>query len=125
MKIFLISPVRNSETTDPRKRAAYVASLERSGHQVHWPIRDTEQDDPTGGYEICRANFTAILEADEIHVWYDESSHGSKFDMGGVFMLTEMLGRKRKIVIANDCEVKDTSAKSFFKVLKRLEQNTK
>ena len=60
MKIFLISPVRNAESETQKRIAEYVASLEDIGHQVHWPIRDTKQDDPTGGYEICRANFTGI-----------------------------------------------------------------
>lgn len=33
------------------------------GHKVHWPTRDTKQDDPT---------FKAILNTDQIHVWGDE-----------------------------------------------------
>jgi hypothetical protein len=125
MKIFLISPVRNAESETQKKITEYVASLENGGHQVYWPIRDTEQNDPSGGYEICRANFTGILEADEIHVWYDERSDGSKFDMGGVFMLVEMLGWVKKVVIANDGEVVDDTKKSFYKVFKHLVEKTK
>src|SRR3990167_9058272 len=101
MKIFLISPVRNAESETQKRITEYVILLEKAGHQVHWPIRDTRQDDPTGGYEICRANFKAIMCADEIHIWYDEKSNGSKFDMGGVFMLVEMIGFKKRVVIAN------------------------
>lgn len=125
MKIFLISPVRNAESETQKKIAEYVASLEGAGHQVHWPIRDTKQDDPTGGYEICRTNFRGILQADEIHIWYDETSNGSKFDMGGVFMLVEMLGWKKKIVIVNDGEIVDNTTKSFYKVFKHLVEKTK
>lgn len=125
MKIFLISPVRKTEPEAQRRIAEYVASLEAAGHQVHWPIRDTKQDDPTGGYEICRANFTGILDANEVHIWYDETSGGSKFDMGGVFMLVAMLGYEKKVVIVNDGEIVDNTTKSFYKVFKLLVEKTK
>lgn len=120
MNIFLISPVAKAEPEIQKRIAEYVRNLEEVGHLVHWPIRDTKQDDPTGGYEICKANFSAIIAADEIHIWYDETSGGSKFDMGGVFMLVEMMGRKRKVVIANESEMVDESKKSFYKVMSRL-----
>ena len=125
MKIFLISPVKDAESKELERVAAYVATLESAGHKVHWPLTDTKQDDLTGGYEICRTNFATILEADEIHIWYDETSGGSKFDMGGVFMLVEMLGWKKKVVIVNDGEVVDNSKKSFYKVFKHLVEKTK
>lgn len=125
MKIFLISPVAKTEPETQKRIAAYVASLESAGHQVHWPFRDTEQVDPTGGYEICKTNFEGIMQADEIHIWYEETSGGSKFDMGGVFMLIEMLGWKKKIVIVNDGEVVDNNAKSFYKIFKHLVEKTK
>lgn len=119
-KIFLISPVRLSSDEINVKISGYVKKLEVAGDTVHWPIRDTKQDDPTGGTTICRTNCQAILDADEIHIWYDEMSNGSKFDMGAVFMLVEMLGVKKKVVIANEKEVVDNAKKSFFKVFKRL-----
>jgi hypothetical protein len=129
--VFLISPVRgiSDETADRIKR--YVESLE-SEHEttgglpkkVYWPLRDTSQDDPTGGFNICKTNFRAILAADEIHIWYDEASAGSKFDLGGVFMLLETLRNilylEKKIVIVNEDEVVDNSKKSFLKVFRRL-----
>lgn len=120
VKVFLISPVARATKEVNEKISAYIGGLERRGCKVHWPFRDTNQDDPTGGYEICKTNFKAILGADEIHIWYDESSGGSKFDMGGVFMLVKMLGVKKKIVIANDKEVVDNSKKSLYKIFKRL-----
>ena len=116
MKIFLISPVRNVKSETQKKIAEYITSLEAVGHQIHWP---------TGGYEICRTNFTGILEADEVHIWYDETSNGSKFDMGGVFMLVAMLGKEKKIVIVNDAEIVDNTRKSFYKVFKYLVKKTK
>jgi len=120
LKIFLISPVANAdlddESREEQKRiAVYVASLEAKGHQVHWPIRDTKQEDPTGGYMICYTNSQAMLDADEIHLWYNETSGGSKFDMGVAFAYVEMMDLKKKIVRANKdyiCEKK----KSLYKV---------
>lgn len=125
VKIFLISPVRGVEPETQKRISAYVKDLERNGHAVHWPIRDTKQDDPSGGYEICRTNFSEILKADEIHIWYDETSNGSKFDMGGVFMLVEMLGKRKRVVVVNDEEVVDNTKKSFYKVFKHLVEKTK
>lgn len=114
------------------KLRKYVTDLEKQEYKVHWPLRDTAQVDPTGGFVVCRTNFKAIVDADEIHIWYDESSNGSKFDMGGVFMLLEILGFKKKIVIANEDEIIDVSEidptaiphKSFYRVFKRLATKT-
>lgn len=125
MKIFLISPVANAEPKTQKRIKAYVKSIEKAGHHIHWPFRDTKQDDETGGFEICRKNFSEILDAEEVHIWYDETSGGSKFDMGGVFMLVAMLKEKKKIVIVNDGEVVDDTKKSFYKVFKRLIEKTK
>lgn len=131
IRIFLISPVRGISDATEKKIKKYVRALENEHKKtgglpkkVHWPLRNTPQDDPSGGYNICRTNFRAILVAEEIHIWYDETSGGSKFDLGGVFMLTETLRNilylEKKIVIVNEKEVVDNSKKSFFKVLKRL-----
>jgi len=125
---FFISPVagvidgKNPVLIEKLRR--YVVSLEKEGCEVHWPLRDTEQVDPTGGYTICRTNFRAIIDKDEIHIWYDESSGGSKFDMGGVFMLCEMIRAEKKIVIANEDEVKDVTGKSLLKVFRHLISKT-
>ncbi len=120
MDIFLICPVTRIVAEEQEKIRKYVEDLERKGNNVHWPMRDTEQNDPTGGYEICRTNFKAIIEADEVHIWYNETSGGSKFDMGGTFMLVEMFGEHKKIVIANDRELTSGAKKSFLHVVMRL-----
>ena len=135
-KIFLISPVAGASPEDIeavkqkrpdlikseelRKIYSYVENLEDGGSNVHWPLRDTEQNDPTGGYVICRTNLGEIMEREEVHIWYAETSGGSKFDMGAVFMLVEMLGFEKKLVIVNENEVVDNSKKSLFKVFKNL-----
>ena len=122
-KIFFISPVRSR--VGKRTQVAieeYVRKCEREGYEVHYPTRDTKQDDPSGGYNICRENFQAFIEADEIHIWYLEKSNGSKFDFGGVFMYCEMLDHKKRIHIVNkkQAEARDKKKKSFLKVMKHL-----
>lgn len=127
MKIFLICPVRKDDPITQRKIRAYVLKKEKEGHKVHWPKRDTKQTDPTGGLQICKTNFKALIRSDEIHIWYDETSNGSKFDFGGTFMYVYMLGNKKRVFIVNeeeamllDMKSKKTRSKSFLKVMKHL-----
>ena len=80
---FLICPVRGK---DPASYAAIVAGLERDGYTVHWPPRDTNQDDSTG-LRICRDNAAAIRAADVVHVVWDGQSQGCLFDLGIAFAL--------------------------------------
>ena len=119
-RIFLICPVREADEILTKLLNGYVEKLEAQGYEVHYPARDTEQNDPTGGYQVCRTNFEAILAAHEIHIWYDESSNGSKFDMGGAFML-KLLGMRKKVVIANEGLIlAEPKKKSFLKVMRHL-----
>lgn len=123
-KVFLICMVRDSDEKHTEMLLRYATELEWSGYRVHYPKYDTEQNDPSGGFEICQTNFKAIIEADEIHIFYDESSAGSKFDMGGLFMLVAMLGISKKIYIPNLWEAERADKdkkKSFLKVFKYLE----
>lgn len=118
--VFLICPVRNTSEETTRKISAYVKKLEGEGWRVHWPPRDTAQDDPVG-MRICWTNGLAILTADEVHVWYDKGSQGSVFDLGMYFMATEVLGTAKKLVIANPDDVdKADGKKSFPNVLLAL-----
>ena len=115
MKIFLISPVRTG-VSDKEKAAiaAYVAFHEdAAGHEVYWPIRDTDQNDPVGD-RICRDNLAAIVAADEVHVWYKAGSEGSVFDLGIAFALG------KTIRLANPDDVTPTQHKSFPNVLLKL-----
>ena len=83
--VFLICPIRNASEEAKEAARAYVAGLEASGYRVHWPLRDTPQDDPVG-LRICGNNGRALLAADEVHFWYDPGSQGSIFDLGMLFM---------------------------------------
>lgn len=85
MKIFLICPVRN-ETDEQRARIAEFLSEAENTHEIHWPPRDTNQEDTTGR-NICRQNRDAIASADEVWVWWEGKSEGRYFDLGMAFAL--------------------------------------
>jgi nucleoside 2-deoxyribosyltransferase len=81
MKTFLICPVRGHEQSETE---AIVKKLELEGWQVHWPPRDTNQDD-LDGLRICQDNRKAIQEADATHFIWDGKSQGGLFDLGMAF----------------------------------------
>jgi nucleoside 2-deoxyribosyltransferase len=83
MKTFLICPVRGHDQSETE---AIVKKLESEGWQVHWPPRDTNQNDPTG-LAICNDNCSAIAAADAVHIIWDGKSQGSLFDLGCAFAL--------------------------------------
>ena len=83
MKTFLICPVRDA---DQQETAKVVKRLEREGWTVHYPPRDTRQDDTTG-LMICERNLLAITHADAVHVIWDGKSQGCLFDLGIAFAL--------------------------------------
>lgn len=110
MNIFLICPVRGITETEKSEIENYIEKLEKEGHSIHFPIRDTKQDDPIG-LRICTDNKCAIEKADEVHVWWNEKSQGSLFDFGMAFMAG------KRIVLANVSSVTSTPHKSFQNVL--------
>lgn len=108
--IFLICPVRNITDSQKAKIADYVYKLESNGSTVYWPYRDTDQNDPIGD-RICTDNKEAIKKAQEIHIWWSETSTGTLFDLGIAWAMDKPL------VIANPEDVKETENKSFQNVL--------
>jgi len=98
-KIFLICPVRNASPEITEQINAYVAARETEGYEVHWPARDTNQDDKHG-WEICTTNFRAMQAAGDVHVWYDPTSFGSIWDLGMLYALQRITGF-RNVVLAN------------------------
>ena len=111
MKIFLICPVRNATEEQKQQMTSYIENLESQGHQVHYPARDTRQEDETGGWNICTANKNAILRSDEIHIFWDNKSTGTLFDLGMAFALN------RKLVLVNPESINKTGSKSFDHVI--------
>ncbi|MBI2669785.1 MAG: hypothetical protein HYX20_01390 [Candidatus Yanofskybacteria bacterium] len=94
----------------------YVENLEKDGHNVYWPARDTDQTDTTG-LRICKDNRKKIKWADKVHIWWSMASEGSLFDFGMAFMAG------KKIVLANPQDVAPTPKKSFTNVLLLLSNN--
>ena len=109
MKIFLISPVKWVDVMEEEEILKYVQILEDGGHEVHRPIRDTGSQ-----FEICTQNAIVIRDADEVHVWWDSGSSGSKFDLGVAFALG------KKIVVANGVAVRTTEG--FCSLLRDMEE---
>lgn len=81
MRIFLICSVRNASEEERAAQLNYVEGLETAGHKVHWPPRNTNQNDPIG-LRICEDNLKAMQEGDKVFVWYSGTSEGSMFDGG-------------------------------------------
>lgn len=113
MKIFLICPVRGLSSEERTSIQIYVNILESAGHKIHWPPRDTDQDDPVG-LRILHDNTQAIADSEEVHIWWNTDSRGSLFDLGVTFAL------KKKLVLANPESVLPTEGKSFNNVLLQL-----
>ena len=82
-KSFLICPVRGYDQTETER---IVKDLESQGYEVHYPARDTNQNDDTG-YRICSDNKAAIIAADVVHFVWDGKSQGCLFDLGMAFAL--------------------------------------
>ena len=109
MKTFIICPVRDVTQSERDEIRKYVLDLERQGVSVHWPERDTNQDDKIGN-NICKQNKDAILSADRIYVYYNPKSAGTLFDLG----IAWAVGKPMTLI--NKVEPTDGS-KSFNNVL--------
>jgi nucleoside 2-deoxyribosyltransferase len=116
MKIFMICPVRNAT---PQLRSAILAEvekLERQGHSVYYPARDTNQEDPTG-LTICMTNRAAIEAADEVHVIWDGESTGSIFDLGVAF------ASRKKIVPVEGLFPRKSDRRSIQSIVRAWQEN--
>jgi hypothetical protein len=116
-RIYIICSVRDASPETRAALEAYTDMLEERGCIVHLPHRDTDQE--ASGLEICMENGAAIQWADEIHVFWDQKSTGSHFDLGMAFMLDMLIGHKKRICIMEMGEVGRFSL-SDGKSLKRM-----
>ena len=112
LKAFLICPVRG---VDPEITKKYVDGLEHDGFIVHWPPRDTNQEDETG-FNICLQNRQAIEESDCVFVVWDGKSQGCLFDLGMAFAMN------KKIYVLN--VPPPTEGKSFQNMMRAWENKT-
>lgn len=111
MKIFVIHPVREISEQWKDGLGEYVKSLEKQGHSVYDPIRDTNQNDNTG-LTICETNRKAIEDTDEVHIAWDNKSTGCLFDIGITFAL-----KKRIKTITGYFPPINEHGKSFVKMI--------
>lgn len=111
LNIFVICSVRDALEEYRNNLEQYVSLLERKGHKVHLPHRDTNQS--ASGIEICTQNMNAIKNADQVHIFYSTKSQGTHFDMGVSFALG------KKIVIVENEPL--TEGKSYQRMLTEWE----
>ena len=110
MNIFLISPVANSNKEIEEQIEQYIGKQKEEGNFVYYPLIHTTQNAPE--ISICNQNLQAIIDADEVHIYFQEDSGGSKFDLGMAFVL------KKKIKLINQIEKSDK--KSFGNLLLQI-----
>jgi hypothetical protein len=109
MNIYVICAVRNASQFRVNMIREHVERLRAEGHDVHFPPDDVNQDDPTGE-EICNVHLAAMIEADEVHTFWDVESKGSHFDLGMAYAL----GKK---IVPSYIEQPDTPGKSYWKAV--------
>jgi hypothetical protein len=111
-RAFLICPVRG---VSPNETKDLVESLEKDGWTIHWPPRDTNQDDPTG-LRICEDNRQAIADAAVVFFVWDGKSQGCLFDLGMAFAMKKPV---RCMLLPQP-----TEGKSFQNMAREWEQRT-
>jgi len=105
-RIYIICPIANGT---PPEIKSYVKEKEKEGYIVHFPLRDVNQDDPTG-INICISHRKAMKKCDEVHIFWDSESKGSHFDLGMAFALNK---KWKMIKSYHD----DIITKSYHKVI--------
>jgi hypothetical protein len=120
--IFLICPVRNSSDSVDEILRGYVHLKESEGYDVHYPKIDTIQTGDLIGTRICYDNLLQVFLRDEVHIWWDANSVGSKFDFGALFMLTRILDLPKRVVLVNRDKVPiNSDGKHFDNVAHAME----
>jgi hypothetical protein len=119
MKIYLICPVRNINEEMKEQIDGYVAEMESQGHFVHYPPRDVDQSDPVGDNIITKHRF-AMLQSDEVHIFFDPDSKGSCFDLG-MFWMMKWYNPDLKLKCINTIE--KSVGKSFENVILKISKN--
>ena len=114
-RIHIICPVKNVTEEQQKEIDDYCKQLEDEGYEVHNPVYAVEQEDPTGGLNICLGHYRSMVDPKtaRIDIFWDDDSKGSHFDLGMVFAL----GKEVKLVKTfkgNDYK------KSYYKVLQQM-----
>ena len=119
--IYLVHPVQDITAEEREFLDKYVAGIEEKGFRVHYPIRDVDQTDQTGGVRILEQHRAAISQVKEVHFFWKPKSRGSVFDFGMAYAL------KKPIVLVNRDEIEKNlpqRQKSFESVLLKICQDS-
>lgn len=135
---FIICPVRGmTEKEKEFLEKEYIPRLESSGRKVHYPPRDTNQNDKIG-LSICSENRAAVRAARKsVDIYYNPTSTGTVFDIGMTFMAgkpvniinpgiisrgTDDLGNFILKSSINACHLKEYESTFYDKMLARKEE---
>lgn len=113
-KIYIICPVRKLTEEEKNKILNYVKELEKQGHTVKCPFRDTNQTDKIG-LHIVEEHTQDILWADQIHIWWNPTSEGSIWDIAQSYLAMRLMTKKMVLINPEDIEL--TPDKSFTNVV--------
>ncbi|OYT36471.1 hypothetical protein B6U91_01135 [Candidatus Pacearchaeota archaeon ex4484_71] len=97
--VYVICPVRGAEKSTLDFLEKYKHALVKKGAKVLLPTTDTNQDDPSGGYNIVESHLNEMYGSREAHILWNKNSGGSKVDLGSV--LIENARRGMKILLIN------------------------
>lgn len=100
---FLICPVRMADEQTKEKLFETVSNMEKDGMKIHYPARDTNQND-SYGYRICLDNANAISDAKNVFIYYNRNSVGSLFDLGVAYYF-QMKYPDRTIKVLNEDQI--------------------
>lgn len=114
-RIYIVCPVRKLTELEKAVILQYVDNLEKDGHEVRCPFRDTNQVDEIG-LRIVEDHENDIIWADEVRVWWNSTSEGSLWDFAQFRMAKRFMPGKR-ILIINILSVDITKEKSYTNVL--------
>ena len=73
--IYIVCPVRKLTEQEKVVILKYVGNLEKSGHEVRCPFRDTDQVDEIG-LRIVEDHENDIIWADQVHIWWNRAPEG-------------------------------------------------
>jgi len=109
--IYLIHPLRNITDFQKAFLDGYVSGVESEGRKVHYPIRDVDQNDPTGLRILSEHRHVIEQEISEARIYFDKTSTGSMFDLGMIFMADVPL----KVINQNDMNGTENCVADFIK----------
>ncbi|MBT3405425.1 hypothetical protein HN832_01260 [archaeon] len=95
---YLICSVRKASDREKEMIQEYIKDFRSQGTQIHYPAEDTNQEDPTGGYRICRDHSREIHNARAIRVIWNPDSTGSYVDLGAALYEQEIQSKRIQII---------------------------